>query len=160
MNMFQSLCMKLASIVRRSRHRIALYNKAGMNIDNDCFVNSFSATTNEITIGPKSYVNRNCRFEGAQMKGRVSIGSNVCVGFGVSFCTVSHHVGDHERRAGDFYVADIVVGNGCWIGANATILPGVTIGDGCVIAAGAVVNGDCEPDGLYAGVPARLVKRL
>jgi maltose O-acetyltransferase len=34
------------------------------------------------------------------------------------------------------------------------VLDGVTIGAGCVIAAGAVVTRDCEPDGLYAGVPA------
>jgi maltose O-acetyltransferase len=40
------------------------------------------------------------------------------------------------------------------------VLPGVTVGDGCVIAAGAVVNADCQPDGLYAGVPARRVRDL
>ena len=37
---------------------------------------------------------------------------------------------------------------------------GVTVGDGCVVAAGAVVREDCEPGGLYAGVPARRVKKL
>lgn len=52
------------------------------------------------------------------------------------------------------------VGDGCWIGANATILPGVTVAPGCVIAAGAVVTKDTEPDGLYAGVPARRVRDL
>jgi maltose O-acetyltransferase len=39
-------------------------------------------------------------------------------------------------------------------------MPGVTIGDGCTIASGAVVTRDCEPDGMYAGVPARRVKDL
>ena len=43
---------------------------------------------------------------------------------------------------------------------RAIILPGVTIAEGCVIAAGAVVNKSTEPDGLYAGVPARRVKDL
>jgi maltose O-acetyltransferase len=40
------------------------------------------------------------------------------------------------------------------------VLPGVTIGAGCAVAAGAVVTADCEPDGLYAGVPARRVRDL
>ncbi|WP_335644172.1 acyltransferase [Arthrobacter crystallopoietes] len=45
-----------------------------------------------------------------------------------------------------------------WIGARATILPGVTIGPGAIIAAGAVVTKDCEPHTLYAGNPAKPVK--
>ncbi|WP_247602466.1 DapH/DapD/GlmU-related protein [Gordonia rubripertincta] len=48
----------------------------------------------------------------------------------------------------------IVVGDYCWIGAGAIILPGVVVGEGCIISAGAVVIRDCEPNGLYAGVPA------
>jgi maltose O-acetyltransferase len=40
------------------------------------------------------------------------------------------------------------------------LLPGVTVGDGCVIAAGSVVTGDCEPHGVYAGVPAKRVRDL
>lgn len=65
-----------------------------------------------------------------------------------------------EKRAGRQIFRPIEVGDGCWIGANATILPGVKIGKGCIIAAGAVVNKNCEPDYLYAGVPARPVKKL
>ena len=45
----------------------------------------------------------------------------------------------------------ITVGKGCWIGANAIILPGVTIGDGCIMGAGAVVNKDCAPIRQYPG---------
>jgi maltose O-acetyltransferase len=54
----------------------------------------------------------------------------------------------------------VFIGNGVWVGVNATILPGITIGDGCVIAAGAVVTSDCEPNCLYGGVPAKIIKRL
>ena len=45
-----------------------------------------------------------------------------------------------------------------WIGANVTILDGVTIKSGCVIGAGAVVTKSTEPNGIYAGVPARKIK--
>jgi len=68
--------------------------------------------------------------------------------------------GNHECRVGPFVGGPIVVGDGSWIGTRATVLAGVTVGDGCVIAAGAVVTDDCEPDGLYVGVPARRVRDL
>jgi maltose O-acetyltransferase len=43
---------------------------------------------------------------------------------------------------------------------NVTVLPGVTVGAGCVIAAGAVVASDLQPNGLYGGVPAKLIQEL
>jgi acetyltransferase-like isoleucine patch superfamily enzyme len=78
----------------------------------------------------------------------------------VMLVTSSHAVGPCERRAGPLKPAPITVGDGCWIGAGAVLLPGVTVHDGCVIASGAVVTGDCAADGLYAGVPARRVRDL
>lgn len=47
-----------------------------------------------------------------------------------------------------------------WIGAGATILPGVTIGENAVVGAGSVVTRDVEPDTIVAGNPARLIKRI
>ena len=54
----------------------------------------------------------------------------------------------------------IVVGDGVWIGARATILPGVQIGDGAVVAAGAVVTRDVAANSLVAGVPAKTIREL
>ena len=54
--------------------------------------------------------------------------------------------------------APVVIEDGCWIGANVTILKGVTVGRGSVIAAGAVVTKSCEPYSIIGGVPARLIK--
>lgn len=54
--------------------------------------------------------------------------------------------------------APVVIEDGCWIGANVTILKGVTIGRGSVIAAGAVVTKSCEPYSIIGGVPAKLIK--
>jgi acetyltransferase-like isoleucine patch superfamily enzyme len=51
-------------------------------------------------------------------------------------------------------------GRGCFVGANATILPGVTIGDGAVVGAGAVVVVDVPPWHVVGGVPARVIKIL
>nr|WP_243895920.1 acyltransferase [Paenibacillus sp. F411] len=76
------------------------------------------------------------------------------------FCTDTHEIGTSDERGGERKLLPIKVDDGCWIGARVTILPGVTVGQGCIIAAGAVVTKDCEPNGLYAGVPARRIKDL
>jgi acetyltransferase-like isoleucine patch superfamily enzyme len=52
-----------------------------------------------------------------------------------------------------------VIGRYVVIFANATICPGVTIGDGAVIGAGAVVTQDVPPMEIWAGVPAKLIRR-
>ena len=56
--------------------------------------------------------------------------------------------------------APIVIGDKVWIGANATVLPGVTIGKGAIVAAGAVVTRDVPPNTIVAGVPARVVREI
>jgi len=54
----------------------------------------------------------------------------------------------------------VQIGDGAWLGARVTVLPGVTIGRKAVIAAGAVVT-QAIPDGcLAAGVPAEIIKVL
>jgi acetyltransferase-like isoleucine patch superfamily enzyme len=54
----------------------------------------------------------------------------------------------------------VVVETGCFVGANATLLPGVRIGRGSFVAAGSVVTRDVPPGTLVAGVPARAIRRL
>jgi acetyltransferase-like isoleucine patch superfamily enzyme len=54
----------------------------------------------------------------------------------------------------------IKIGEGVWIGARATILPGVTIGAGSVVAAGSLVTKDMPANVLIAGVPAKVIREL
>lgn len=110
-----------------------------------------------VSIGHGSFINYGCMFNTSSP---ITIGRNCDIGMRVTFVTSSHEVGGPLRRAGAAKSAPIRVGDGSWIGANATILPGATIGQGVVIAAGAVVAGACADHGLYAGVPARRVKDL
>jgi maltose O-acetyltransferase len=84
----------------------------------------------------------------------VEIGDRCDVGPGVEFVTGSHLIGSAERRAGAGMARAIKVGSGCWIGAHAVILGGVTLGDGVVVAAGAVVTRSVPANVLCAGVPA------
>lgn len=63
--------------------------------------------------------------------------------------------GDEEDT---FSKGPIIIGNDVWVGANATILSGVTIGDGAVIAAGSLVVKDVPPYAIVGGVPAKVIK--
>ena len=90
----------------------------------------------------------------------VVIGERAHLGPGVSLLPTSHDIGPPEQRAGASVGAPIRIGNGAWLGAGVTVLGGVNVGAGCVVAAGAVVHRDTEPDCLYGGVPARLIRRL
>lgn len=80
--------------------------------------------------------------------------------------------GDHRTDLLDKHIIDItddeklpendqpvVIEDGCWIGANVTILKGVTIGHDSVVAAGSVVTKSCEPYSIIGGVPAKLIKQ-
>ncbi len=55
--------------------------------------------------------------------------------------------------------ARVNIGNDVWVGANSTILDGVTIGHGAVIAAGAVVTKDVEPYVVVGGIPAKKIRK-
>lgn len=112
-----------------------------------------------VELGTNSYINRDCLIENSG-GAWVRIGENCDIAMRVSLIAASHEIGGPARRAGSETKRDVVVGRGSWIGAGAIVLGGVTIGEGCIVAAGAVVTADCQPNGLYAGVPARRVRDL
>lgn len=84
----------------------------------------------------------------------VTIGDRVQIAHDLRILTVGHKIGPWEQRAGAIEVAPVHIGDGCWIGANVTILPGVRIGAGSIVSAGAVVTQDVPPDTVASGVPA------
>ena len=90
----------------------------------------------------------------------VSIGNHCKIAHNVSVKTTEHCIDPQgECIGGNLKYRDIVVSDGCWIGAGATILPGVRVGMKNVLAAGAVVT-KSSPDGvLLAGVPAVVKKQ-
>lgn len=108
-----------------------------------------------ILIGKNSFINQRCLIGPG-----VIIGENVSLGHQVSLITATHKKGDTTKRAGETIFKEINIGDGSWIGANTTVLPGVSIGSGCIIAAGSVVIKNCESNSLYGGIPAKLIKKL
>lgn len=85
----------------------------------------------------------------------VRIGSNVCVSQGAYLCTGNHDWTD-PRMGLD--AREIVLEDGCWVGAFARVGPGVTVGREAVVALGAVLVDDALPRGVYAGNPAVKVR--
>ena len=108
-----------------------------------------------LKIGKNVFINSGCRF---QDQGGITIGDGALIGHNVVLATINHDL-DPARR-GDNLPAPIVIGEGVWIGANATVLPGVTIGDHAVVAAGAVVTKDVPADMVVGGVPAKTIRRI
>lgn len=110
-----------------------------------------------ISIGPEAFLNYGVFLDNTA---EIRIGRRTQLGPEVMILTGTHHLGESTARAGSPYGEPVSIGDGVWIGARATILPGVRVGNGCVIAAGAVVVSDCEPDTVYAGVPAQRLRSL
>jgi acetyltransferase-like isoleucine patch superfamily enzyme len=86
------------------------------------------------------------------------IEDDVMIGPKVNLITENHPLEPGDRKT--VLLKPIVVKRNAWIGAGATILPGVTIGENAVVAAGAVVRRDVAPNSVVAGVPAKVVKSL
>ena len=110
-----------------------------------------------LVMGAGSFVNRNCYLD---LEAKLIVGSRVTIGNGSTLVTTRHQLGSQDQRCGAFGGASITIGNGAWLGANVTVLPGVTIGPGAVVAAGAVVTADVPSNTLVAGVPARVRRAL
>ena len=91
---------------------------------------------------------------------KVSIGDRIFIGHDVALLTVDHHIGTARSRCGERKLAPVAIGDGAWIAARATILPGVTVGQGAIVAAGAVVTRDVPENALVGGVPARILRML
>lgn len=108
-------------------------------------------------FGKGSFVNHCCYFMDG---GEINIGQNVFIGPFCGFYSIGHPITVSERNKRLERALPITVGDDCWIGANVTILQGVTIGKGCVIAAGSVVTKDIPDNCIAGGVPAVVIKHI
>ena len=84
----------------------------------------------------------------------ISIGDDVTMSIRV---TVMAHDASTKKTLGYTKIGQVHIGNHVFIGANATILPGVTIGDYAVIGAGSIVTHDVPERTVAAGNPAKVI---
>jgi acetyltransferase-like isoleucine patch superfamily enzyme len=80
----------------------------------------------------------------------IHVGDYTCVAFDAAI--LSHDTSRNLR-------AHTWIGNSCFIGARAIILPGIRIGDGCIVGAGSVVTSDVPARCAVAGNPARIIAK-
>jgi acetyltransferase-like isoleucine patch superfamily enzyme len=106
-------------------------------------------------IGKNVFINFDCVFLDL---GGITIEDNVLIAPKVSLLSEGHPVDPNERQS--LVPGHIYIKRNAWIGAGATILPGVTIGENSVVAAGAVVSKDVPANTVVGGVPARVLKSL
>lgn len=81
---------------------------------------------------------------------RISVGDDAIIGFNTTILA-------HEYLVDEYRLGDVIIGNNVMIGANSTILPGVTIGDGAVVSALTLVNKDVPAGAMAGGNPMRII---
>jgi acetyltransferase-like isoleucine patch superfamily enzyme len=85
------------------------------------------------------------------------------IGSGVHIYVENHKYTDPNKFIyfqGHENARKVTIGRGCWIGASAIILPGVTVGQNAVVAAGSIVTKDVLPFTVVAGCPAKVIKNI
>lgn len=108
-----------------------------------------------ITFGKNIFINQNVTFVDL---GGIIIEDDVLIGPRAMLITVNHLIDPKVRRG--VRVSPIHVKKNAWIGANATILPGVTIGENSIIAANSTVTKDVPANVIVAGTPAKQIRNV
>jgi len=95
-----------------------------------------------------------------QAGGGIELGDHVVLGPGVKIWSINHKFDDLAKPIMEqgYEYKKVVIGNHCWIGANAFIMPGANLGEGTIVSAGSVVGGKVIPPyKILAGNPARVI---
>lgn len=104
-----------------------------------------------LSVGPFSWIGEDCWIDNLAP---VTIGSHCCLSQSTYLCTGSH---DHTSVDFRLVTGRIVVHDGVWICAKATLLCGVVVGRDALVMAGALVSKDVPPAMIVGGVPARVI---
>ena len=106
-------------------------------------------------IGKNVFINFDCVFLDL---GGITIEDNVLIAPKVSLLSEGHPVSPQNRQS--LVPGRIHIKKNAWIGAGATILPGVTIGENAIVAAGAIVSKDIPANTIAGGIPAKIIKKI
>ena len=129
----------------------------GMKIDSSTviFAPFYTNFGRFISIGNNVFINHACSFLDM---GGITLEDEVLIGPKVNLITENHPLDPEDRRA--LIARPILIKRRAWIGAGATILPGVTVGENAIVAAGAVVSKDVPDNMIVGGIPARIIKSI
>ena len=108
-----------------------------------------------VTLGRDCFLNFGCTLLAL---GGITIEDNVFIGPHCILATEYHPEAPATRHS--LLTAPIVIKNNAWLGANVTVLAGVTIGENAIVAAGSVVNRDVPANTIVAGTPAKAIRSI
>lgn len=139
------------------RHKIlnSLFNNEFSNIE---ILSPFMVDYGyNISLGDSVFINHDCYLMDCAP---ISIGDNTFIGPKCGLYTANHPLKAIVRNKGLEQALPITIGNNVWLGANVSVLPGVTIGDGVVVSAGSIVTKNISDNQLVMGAPAKVVKSI
>ena len=153
----QELSVKLNASTNIDQVRERLSEIIGTQIDKSTriFPPFYTNFGRFISLGKNVFINHACSFLDL---GGITIEDDVMIGPKVNLVTENHPLDPADRQS--LFLKSIVIKRSAWIGAAATILPGVTIGENAVVAAGAVVSKDVPANTIAGGVPAKIIKTI
>jgi len=131
----------------------------GVIIHDVRFFNAYRTGFRGLEIGRNCFIGNECLLDLAD---RIVMADHVTLAERVTILTHTN-VGYRDHPLQDYFPAisaPVILESGCFVGVNATILPGITIGEGGLVAAGAVVTKDVLPWHMVGGAPARVLERL
>lgn len=144
-----------ATSIDEMRERLGEIIGSEIDKSSTVFVPFYTNFGRHINIGKNVFINHACTFLDM---GGITIEDHVQIGPKVNIITENHPIDPERRKYLD--LASVTIKRNVWIGAAATILPGVTVGENSIVAAGAVVNKDVPANSIVGGVPAKLIKNI
>jgi len=151
-------CMEINSVYHTPEELVELMSKlTGKKVDATfrMYPPFYADFGRNITFGKNVFLNSGCKF---QDQGGITIGDNCLIGHNAVLATANHALEPAKNRKLNY--APIKIYDNVWLGANVTVLQGVTIGEWAVVAAGAVVTKDVEPYTIVGGIPAKFIKKV
>lgn len=148
----------LNTIYRNSIEINDLLSKlTGQKIDDSVYISLpfYSDFGSHIRFGKNIFINKNVTLVDL---GGITIEDNVLIGPRTTIITVNHLL-EPQHRSG-LFVKPVLIKKNVWLGANVTVLSGVTIGENSVVAAGSVVTKSIPDNSIVAGIPAQIVKSI
>ncbi|MBP9926416.1 MAG: sugar O-acetyltransferase [Cyclobacteriaceae bacterium] len=150
-----SPALNASTTIDEMRDRLSEIIGSEIDKSTNVFVPFHTNFGKHIKLGKNVFINHACSFLDL---GGITIEDDVLIGPRVNLTTENHPVDPAKRKF--LNLKSILIKRNAWIGAGATILPGVTIGENSIVAAGAVVTKDVPANTIVGGVPAKMIRQL
>lgn len=123
---------------------------------------AYATNCRNISLGERVVIRPGCMLFAGEHEG-ITVEDDVMLGAAVHIYVTNHRFDDVDRPIidqGHSPSRPVVLKTGCWVGANAILLPGVVIGENAVVGAGSVVTRSVPARVLVAGSPARVIRSI